>query len=81
VANIDLFVDFFCQFCKHFWDRCYDFLNIFANKQLVFQQIDQNTLVIEKNANFFAQKYAKIAENCDHNVDPLVTLLHVFHKT
>jgi hypothetical protein len=28
------------------------------------------TLVFEKNANFFRQKLAKIAENCDHNIDP-----------
>jgi hypothetical protein len=30
-------------------------------------------LVLEKNANFFAEKMAKIAENCDHNIDPRVT--------
>jgi hypothetical protein len=28
------------------------------------------TLVFEKNANFFRRKLAKIAENCDHNIDP-----------
>jgi hypothetical protein len=28
------------------------------------------TLVFEKNANFFCRKGAKIAENCDHNIDP-----------
>jgi hypothetical protein len=28
------------------------------------------TLVFEKNANFFRQKLSKIAENCDHNIDP-----------
>jgi hypothetical protein len=28
------------------------------------------TLVFKKNANFFRQKLAKIAENCDHNIDP-----------
>jgi hypothetical protein len=28
------------------------------------------TLVCEKNANFFRRKLAKIAENCDHNIDP-----------
>jgi hypothetical protein len=26
--------------------------------------------LVEKNANFFAKKLAKIAENCDHNIDP-----------
>jgi hypothetical protein len=29
------------------------------------------TLVFEKNANFCRRKWAKIAENCDHNIDPL----------
>jgi hypothetical protein len=28
------------------------------------------TLVFEENANFFAVKLSKIAENCDHNIDP-----------
>jgi hypothetical protein len=28
------------------------------------------TLVFEKNANFFRRKWAKITENCDHNIDP-----------
>jgi hypothetical protein len=28
------------------------------------------TFVFEKNANFFGRKLAKIAENCDHNIDP-----------
>jgi hypothetical protein len=28
------------------------------------------TLVFEKNANFFRRKWAKIAETCDHNIDP-----------
>jgi hypothetical protein len=29
------------------------------------------TLVFEKNANFFAENcQTKIAENCDHNIDP-----------
>jgi hypothetical protein len=28
------------------------------------------TLVFEKNANFFAEKWTKIAENRDHNIDP-----------
>jgi hypothetical protein len=28
------------------------------------------TLVFEKNANFFRRKLSKIAENCDHNIDP-----------
>jgi hypothetical protein len=28
------------------------------------------TLVFEKNANFFAENCQKIAENCDHNIEP-----------
>jgi hypothetical protein len=28
------------------------------------------TLVVEKNANFFAENCPKTAENCDHNIDP-----------
>jgi hypothetical protein len=28
------------------------------------------TLVFEKNAKLFRQKLSKIAENCDHNMDP-----------
>jgi hypothetical protein len=27
-------------------------------------------LVLEESANFFRQKLAKMAENCDHNIDP-----------
>jgi hypothetical protein len=62
------------------WDRCYDFLNIFAKKtvkHLAF--LSQNkakvcknliiTLVIEKTP-IFCRKLLKIAENCDHNIDP-----------
>jgi hypothetical protein len=56
------------------WDRCYDFLNIFAEKigeKLVFlTQIKAKlckililTFVFEKNANFFRLKLSKIAEN------------------
>jgi hypothetical protein len=52
-------------------------LKIFSPKKLAF--LTQNkaklckilviTLVFEKNANF-CRKLAKIAENCDHNIDP-----------
>jgi hypothetical protein len=27
-------------------------------------------IIFEKNANFFRRKLSKIAENCDHNIDP-----------
>jgi hypothetical protein len=29
-------------------------------------------LVFKKNANFFRRKVGKIAENCDHNIDPWI---------
>jgi hypothetical protein len=56
-------------------DRCYDFLNIFAEKfsekKAFFTQNKAKlckiliiTLVFEKNANFFRRKLPKIAENC-----------------
>jgi hypothetical protein len=64
-------------------DRCYDFLNIFAekfSKKLAF--LIQNktklckilfiTMIFEKNA-IFCRKLAKITENCDHNIEPRVT--------
>jgi hypothetical protein len=64
-------------------DLCCDFKNIFAEKfcEQKFAFFTQNkaklckkliiTLVFQKNANFFAVcKLAKIAENCDHNIDP-----------
>jgi hypothetical protein len=63
------------------WDRCYDFLNIFAekfSKEVAF--LIQNkaklckkfiiTLVFEKKRQFFRQKLSEIAENCDHNIGP-----------
>jgi hypothetical protein len=28
----------------------------------------------EKNADFFAEKLPKIAENCDHNIDPWLAI-------
>jgi hypothetical protein len=35
-----------------------------------FAKIVIITLVFEKNVNFFRQNLAKIAENCDHYIDP-----------
>jgi hypothetical protein len=66
------------------WDRCYDFLNIFAEKfrkRLAFltqkkAKLCQNliiTLVSFEKKTIFRQKLAKIAENCDHNIGPLVS--------
>jgi hypothetical protein len=62
------------------WNRCYDFKNIFVKKfsknigffrtTASFRKKMIITLVFEKNANFFRQNFSKIAENCDHNIDP-----------
>jgi hypothetical protein len=57
----------------HRGDRCYDFLKYILWKNIVvFAQATASlcknliiTLFFEKNANFFAEKMAKIAENCD----------------
>jgi hypothetical protein len=62
-------------------DRCYDFLNIFAEKfsenvgvfaqttASFFKNCHHNIGFWEKR-QFFRRKLAKIAENCDHNIDP-----------
>jgi hypothetical protein len=63
------------------WDRCLIFKifspKIFAKNwrfwhktKLIFWKKLITTLVFKKNANFFRQKLGKIAENCDHNIDP-----------
>jgi hypothetical protein len=58
-------------------DRCHDFKkncrknwSFFAQTTASFCKNMIITLVFEKNANFFRRKLAKIAENCDHNIDP-----------
>jgi hypothetical protein len=33
-------------------------------------QIFDHNIGFEKNTNFFRRKLSKIAENCDHNIDP-----------
>jgi hypothetical protein len=38
--------------------------------RLLFAKKLITTLDFKKNANFFRRKLAKIAENCDHNIDP-----------
>jgi hypothetical protein len=76
---------------KPIWDRCYDFINIFAEKfgkKLAF--LTQNraklckilliTLVYEKNA-IFCRKLSKIAENCDNNIDPWNLAFQIRLKT
>jgi hypothetical protein len=34
-------------------------------------------LLFEKNANVFAEIFAKIAENCKHDIDPLANVMLV----
>jgi pantothenate kinase len=65
--------------------QCYDFKNIFADKGrekiVVFDSQESDimqkkliiTLVFEKTANL-CQNLAKIAENCDHKIDPRLDL-------
>jgi hypothetical protein len=56
-----------CRFDSPAWDRCYDFLNKFNEKNgvfllkllLVFEKIVILTLFFEKNANFFAKNWGK----------------------
>jgi hypothetical protein len=49
---------------------------IFSPKFWRFAQTTANTTsVFEKIANFFRRKLAKIAENCDHYIDPRAQLL------
>jgi hypothetical protein len=43
---------------------------VFDSKQAKLSKILIITLFYEENANFFAENCAKIAENCDHNIDP-----------
>jgi hypothetical protein len=68
-------------FSPNIWDRCWDFFDIFAeefSKKMAFLTPNKaklckiliKALVFEKNAIFFGRKLSKIAENCDHNIDP-----------
>jgi hypothetical protein len=43
---------------------------VFGSKQSQILKKMILTLVFEKNANFFRRKLSKIAENCEHNIDP-----------
>jgi hypothetical protein len=49
-------------------------LAFLAQNKAKFCKILIITLVFEKNANFFRRKLSKIAENCDHNIDPWCAL-------
>jgi hypothetical protein len=63
----------------HFGDQCYDFKNIFAKKLAQIGVLLKLLLVLWKNYDnigfwekrqFFRRKISKIAEDCDHNIDP-----------
>jgi hypothetical protein len=43
-------------------------LSFLTHNKAKLRKILTTTLVFEKNANFFAEKLLKIAENCDHNI-------------
>jgi hypothetical protein len=49
------------------WDRCYYLKNIFAK---FFVKIFDHNIGFSGNRQFFRQKLAKVAENCDHSIDP-----------
>jgi hypothetical protein len=63
---------------RSIWDRCYDFLNFFAEK--FSEKIGVFCTNYCKNCahnigfwdkrHFFRRILGKIAENCDHNIDP-----------
>jgi hypothetical protein len=64
------------------WNQCYDFLKILSSTNLEKMEFfAQNKAKLCKNwiitlvlgrekRQFFRRKLAKIAENCDHNIDP-----------
>jgi hypothetical protein len=63
-------------------DRCYDFLKYFRQKirrknchfwlktKLNYAKFWSQHWFLRKTPIFFAEKLSKIAENCDHNIDP-----------
>jgi hypothetical protein len=66
-------------------DRCYYFKNIFAQKfaktglfwlkQKVILQKSYHNIDFREEGQFFCWKLAKIAENCEHNIDPKICFL------
>jgi hypothetical protein len=71
------------------WDRCYDFKNIFEKKLAkilaFFAQtattFNKHLIIIElgfwEKRQFFHRKLAKVARNCDHNIDPWLRLSNI----
>jgi hypothetical protein len=70
------------KFASMAWDRCYDFLNISPkNFAIKLAFLTQNKAKFWKKSwsehwylrktPIFRRKLGKIAENCDHNIDPL----------
>jgi hypothetical protein len=47
-------------------------LAFFAQNTASFFQKSDHNIGINEKRQFFRRKFAKIAENCDHNFDPLI---------
>jgi hypothetical protein len=45
-------------------------LAFFVQTTALFTKISSQHWVLIKKRQFFRRKFAKIAENCDHNIDP-----------
>jgi hypothetical protein len=55
------------KICRKYW-------HLLLKQLLLFAKIDHNFGFLRKNYIFFAEKLEKIAENCDHNIDPRTLL-------
>jgi hypothetical protein len=65
-----LMLGFYKSF-RHFWRKMAKNwrIGLYINKAKLGKYFII-TLVFEKNASFFRRKLSKIAENCDHYIDP-----------
>jgi hypothetical protein len=62
-------------FLKYFRQKMWQKMAFFAQTTTNFCKKMITTLVFEKNANFLP----KIAENCDHNIDPRYTVIFIWN--
>jgi hypothetical protein len=67
IQNLGPMLWFQNYFRPNIWRKHCNFLLLIL---LVDAKILITTLVLMKNANFVRRKLGKIAENCDHNIDP-----------
>jgi hypothetical protein len=44
----------------------------------MMQNFKRNIVFLEKRKKIFRRKLAKIAENCDHNIDPRIASWYIF---